>query len=116
MSRCFKMRVTVRRYRPERMMDICGALLAQWDFDPSEFPDKGDPPPEALDVTGVDDLGGGMADDEFATRLAQAVWVANGAYCEVEVQSTDLDAAPPSTIHGWNEDEYREWLHKQAAA
>lgn len=109
MSRAYEMKVMVRRCRPEQLRDICGALQAQWDFDPSDFPLDQKPPPAELDVSGVDNLCAGMADDEMAARLAHAVWAANGAYCEVEVWSTFLDVVPPSDVHTWNTGDYQEW-------
>ena len=115
MSRCYEMRVTIRGFRPERVLAICGALHTQWDFDPSRFPAKEDPVPEELDVTGVDYLGGGMTEDEFAARLAQAAWAANDAYCEVEVQSLYLDACPPSTHYAWSDGDYQAWKATPAA-
>ena len=110
MSRSFEFRVMVRGYKPERVMDICAALHTQWDFDPSDFPVKDEAPPAELDVSGVDSLYAGMAADEMADRLAHTVWVANGAYCEVEVWSTFLDVVPPSDTHTWNAGDYQEWL------
>ena len=116
MSRSYEYRVFVRGYQPERIMEICAALATQWDFDPSEFPLKGEAPPAELDVSGVDDLTGGMAADEMAARLAHAVWAANGAYCEFEVWSTFLDVVPPSDTHTWIEGDYQEWLAKGGPA
>ena len=102
----------VRAYKPERMSDISAALQAQWDFDPSEFPLSDEAPPAELDATGVGNLTGGMAADDMAARLAQAVWAANGAYCEVEVWSTFLDMVPPSDTHTWTAGDYEAWLQQ----
>jgi len=115
-SRSYEYKVMVRGHKPERMSDICKALRAQWDFDPSEFPLADEAPPAELDVTGVDNLTGGLTSDEMAVRLAQAVWTANGQYCEVEVWSTFLDVVPPSDTHTWTEGDYKEWLLKGGPA
>ena len=112
MSRSYEMRVMVRGYKPGRLGDICGALHAQWDFDPAEFPLGEVPPPAELDVSGTDNLCGGMSADEMAGRLAHAVWAANGAYCAVEVWSTFLDVVPPSDVHTWNDGDYQGWIEQ----
>jgi hypothetical protein len=112
MSRSYEMRVMVRGHKPERLGDICGALEAQWEFDPSDFPLDEMPPPAELDVSGVDHLCGGMSADEMAERLAHAVWAANGAYCGVEVWSTFLDITPPSDVYTWNAGDYQEWIEQ----
>ena len=39
-------------------------------------------------------LGGGESEEEFADRLARAIWNANGAFCEIEVRATYLDDLP----------------------
>lgn len=110
MSRTYEMRVMVRRYNPRRLGDICGALHAQWNFDPSDFPVRGKTPPAELDITGVDNIYTGPQASEMASRLAHAVWHANGAYCEVEVWSRFLDVAPPQDVHTWTADDHRAWL------
>ena len=110
MSRSYEFRIMVRGYKPERVMEICAALQEEWDFDPSGFPGQEETPPEELNVSGVDNLTGGLAADDMADRLAQAVWAANGAYCEVEVWSTFMDVTPPSDTHTWNADDYQAWI------
>ena len=114
MSRSYELRVSVQGYRPERRGDICGALHSQWDFNPDDFPLE-EEAPEPFTVIGVDNLNAGLSADEMAARLAQAVWAANGAYCEVEVWSTFLDLLPPSDIHTWSEGDYEEWLNTAEA-
>ena len=110
MSRSYELKVMVRGYKTERLGDICAALATQWDFDPSEFTLQDETPPAELDVSSVGYLTGGMTADDMAARLAQAVWVANTAYCEVEVWSTFMDVTPPTDTHTWTDGDYRDWL------
>ena len=112
MSRSYEFRVMVRGYKPERIGEICSTLQAQWDFDPSEFPGKEEAPPAELDVSGVEDLTGGMAAGEMADHQAHAVWAVNGAYCQVAVWSTFLDVVPPTDTHMWNEGDHQEWMER----
>ena len=110
MSRCFRMEVKVSKFNPKRFKDICDVLLDMWEFEPMDLPGKKDKVPKILFLTGEDNLTGGKSDDEFANDLAQAVWKANGRYCEVEVISTYLEVTPPSDIHTWTKGDYQEWL------
>jgi hypothetical protein len=110
MSRSYEFRVMVRGYKSKRIGEICAALQAQWDFDPSEFPGTDEAPAAELNVSGVDDLTGGLAADEMAARLAHAAGTANGAYREVAAWSTFLDVVPPSDTHTWTEGDHQEWL------
>jgi len=110
MSRCFRMEVKVSKFNPKRYKDICDVLLNMWGFDPLDMPGKKDKVPKELILSGEDNLTGGKSDDEFANDLAQAVWKANGRYCEVEVISTYLEVTPPSDIHTWTKGDYQEWL------
>lgn len=107
MSKEYEFRLMAHGYRPERLWEICATLHTQWDF--NGFPLGEEPPPEELDVAGVDSLTSGMTVDQMAARLAHVVWAANGGYCEVEVWSTFQDALPPCDIHTWKESDYRAW-------
>ena len=115
MSRCYELRIKIMGHKPERILEICGALHAQWNFDPSGFPAKCETP-EELDLSGVDNLVGGLTAQEMADRLAHVVWQVNGAYCKVEVWSTDLALVPPSDVHTWNAGDHLEWREKPTCA
>ncbi len=45
------------------------------------------------------------SEEEFAERLTQAIWRANGAYCEVVVTATYLEN-PPCELYQLDEDDY----------
>ncbi len=59
-----------------------------------------------LTASADDRLCGGETEEEFAQRLAKAIWAANGDYCRVEVNATYLDQLPYET-HCLDEDDYR---------
>ncbi|MEI7435992.1 MAG: hypothetical protein WCL16_04190 [bacterium] len=115
MSRSYEFKVMVRGYETEWLSDICAALATQWGFDPSEFPLQDETPPAELNVSGVGCLTAGMTADDMAARLEQTVWVANTAYCEVEVWSTFMNVIPPADVHSWNGGDYRNWLEQGGA-
>ena len=73
---------------PDRFDAVKAAASAEWGFeDWDEF--KG-----TLTASADDTLGGGESEEEFAARLAKAVWTANGGPCEVEVRATYLEDLP----------------------
>jgi len=110
MSRYYRMEVKVSNFDPKRMKAICEALTGMWEFVPVDMPGKREKKPKIIILIGEDTLSGGKSDDEFANDLAQAVWHTNGRYCHVEVESTYLEATPPSDIHTWTKGDYKEWL------
>jgi len=60
---------------------------------------------ETIEGGGLGSLGGGETAEQFAERLARAVFVANGAPCCVEIRSTYLEDLPYST-HLFEEEDY----------
>ena len=44
--------------------------------------------------------------DEFAQRLAKAIWIANGGYCAIDVVATEL-VERPYEMHSFDESDYR---------
>ena len=88
MSRYFSMFVRISGADSDRTEAVQQAAEGEWSFDTWHESDG------VLTSGGDGQLGGGESDDEFAQRLAKAVWAANGGFCEVEVHSTYLDDLP----------------------
>ena len=109
MSRSYEMQVTVKGYTWKHVQTIISAMLRLWNFDEGTFPDKDQPLPPDLLAVGTDNLCGGESEEEFADRLAQAVWSANQGYCDVEVRATYLEVDPPSEIHTLTQADYEAW-------
>jgi hypothetical protein len=85
MTVCYQMSVSIDGHRPDRAKAIKEAAEAQWLFD--AWDDHGD----SLWSSGFEDLGGGATAAEFAEDLAEVVWEANEAYCEVPVGAICMD-------------------------
>ena len=88
MSRYFSMFVRISGANPDRTEAVQQAAEGEWPFD-TWHESAG-----VLTSCGDGQLGGGECDDEFAQRLAKAIWAANGGFCQVEVSSTYLDDLP----------------------
>jgi len=96
MSRYYEMDLCVRRAKPDRVDAIQDAAAEEWSFEDwhvVEYPDN----PASFGSSGRDNLCGGEGEEEFAERLAKAIWKANGGYCVVEVRATYLEQVPYET-------------------
>lgn len=95
MSRSYEMRVQVTDFKKSRLNRIEKACIEEWSFDSETFSVEVDSKNvRTLTGNGTDSLCGGESEEEFADRLARAVWKANGSYCEVEVQALYLEELP----------------------
>lgn len=101
MSRNYSMTVTITGAARERVDAVKLAAAAEWPFDDGFLDDDG-----VLTASADDRLGGGETEEEFAERLAKAIWTANGDYCQVEIHATYLEDLPCET-HYLDEDDYR---------
>lgn len=99
MSRYYGMNVTISGYNRQLAEAIRSAACDEWPFE--EWTDTGD----QISAYAEDNLCGGKTEEEFTERLSVAVWRANGAYCEVTVDTTYLEALPYAT-HCLGEDDY----------
>jgi hypothetical protein len=93
MSRSFEMTVTLRSVHPDKLEAVQAAAEEEWGFDHEDwvaFPGETEQDP-VWQVTAVGQLCGGEQDDEFAARLARAIWVAHGSYCDVTVTAVFLE-------------------------
>ena len=112
MSRLYEMRVRVTDFKKRKLNRIEKACLEQWSFDSEEFSMEVDSKSiQGLTGKGIGALCGGESEEEFADRLAVAIWKANGGYCEVEVQALYLEDMPYEQ-HVREEDDYKRLMNK----
>jgi hypothetical protein len=90
MSRAYDMYLQVAQFQPERREMIKAAAQEIWDFE--WFCDS-----PTLEGFGESSLCGGEMEDQFAKRLANDIWAANGGFCSVIVTATYLDDLPKET-------------------
>ena len=99
MSRFYQMSVEVAGHDPAKVAQIEEAAEGEWPFD--DWYDSG----ENLTASAQANLSGGEGEEEFADRLAVAIWRANGGYCRVSVDTTYLENLPYET-HALDEADY----------
>ena len=108
MSRSYSMLVTINDVAPEKVDSVKQAARDMWDFE--DWCECGNA--ISADVDGY--LNGGETEDEFAERLAKAIWAANGGYCAVEVVATYLENLPCET-HTFDEDDFRRLAEREVS-
>ena len=108
MSRNYSMTVIVSDPKPDRTAAIQQAAAGEWDF--------GDWHHDGGQMFGYGDgrLCGGESEEEFADRLAKAIWDANGGFCEIELRTTYLDDLP-QVDYCRSEDDYHRLMEGQPA-
>ena len=97
MSRYYEMTVEIGGSRPDRRGDIEDACRQHWCFDDFESDDRSWYDRSAggvIRATGRSSLCGGESEEEFADRIAAAIWRANAAECKVVVDATYLENMP----------------------
>lgn len=99
MTRAYNMYVAIAGYDPGRKGAIQEAACGEWGFE-DWFEHEGQ-----LTASGDGQLAGGETEEEFAERVAAAVWRANGAFCEVTVDATYMENLPYET-HCRDEEDY----------
>lgn len=106
------MMIQVMDFKKSRLSRIEKACLAEWDFDSEAFSVEVDSKSiRTLTGKGIGSLCGGESEEEFADRLAIAIWKANGSYCEIEVQALYLEDLPYEQ-HIREEDDYKRLMGK----
>jgi hypothetical protein len=103
MARSYEMTVIVRRVDPACMEAVKEAAESCWDFE-AWFPLAS---ADGQQASGYGNLCGGESEREFADRLAQEIWAANGGYCEVEVRALCVDDLPYET-YSFDEDDFEQ--------
>ena len=105
MSRYYAMEVIIQNVRPDKEEAVKMAAQNEWPF--LDWDSKAC----TLRASAESALCGGESEEEFANRLAQAVWDASGSFCPVEVNATYLEQLPFET-HVRDQDAYDEWTRK----
>ena len=103
MSRFYGMDVTVSGHNKERAEEIAAALTKEWPTLQEDFESCLNE--EELNAYGEGYLLGGESENEFAERVAKAVWTANGRCCQVAVHCTYLEELPQD-VYYFDEDNY----------
>ena len=115
MSRWYEVSVTVAGFNRRRKARIIAACVEEWGFGEDDFTEDGDIPAKrnpVLRATAQERLCGGESEEEFADRLAGAIWKANKDYCAVTIHATYLEQLP-CEIHERNQRHYKTWLKEQ---
>ena len=100
MSRYYGMSVRITGADPGRVDAIKQAAEAQWPFEDWFLDGEG-----VLTASAEDRLCGGETEEEFARRLAKAIWAAHGSFCQVEINATYLEDLPCET-YCFDQDDY----------
>ena len=101
MSRSYAMHIEITGSDPAKQSQIEEVLREHWSIDYFAA-DNASP---LLVAEGESSLCGGESEEEFADRIAGAVWKVNGSYCEVMVTATYLDELPYE-VHTRDESDY----------
>ena len=99
MSRYYSMHVTITGAAPERIEAVKEAAKAEWEFDDWHESDG------VLTACREDRLCGGETEEQFARRLAKAIWAANAGSCQVELAATYLEELPYEE-YSFDEEDY----------
>ena len=95
---------------PGRRHLAIAACCKEWGFVAGDFDDAFPSDRDARKLTACAEgaLCGGETEEGFADRIAQAVWEANGGYCQVTVRATYLEP-PPCEEHVRDERHFEAW-------
>jgi hypothetical protein len=98
MSQRYKIHVQIRGYDVTQKALIKRATTAEWPFRAwSDMGGAGD----SLQASGESSMYAGEYVDDLAHRITEAIWIANGAKCSVDVFATHL---PPHESFHFNAD------------
>ena len=106
MSRYYGMEVSIAGHSPHRTKAIKTAAGAAWPFENWSEGDAG------LVAYAEDRLCGGETEEAFAVRLAESIWRANGAFCEVQVRATYLEDLP-SELYCPDDEDYQRFAKRR---
>ena len=85
------MTVTIEKFNKKKEAAITSAAGEVWPFNDWMVDD------DKMVAAAESRLCGGESEEEFAEKLAKAIWRANGKYCPVEVNATYLEEIPYET-------------------
>jgi len=97
------MSIIVEKYNEEKVNEIEEAINSNWNLnDFSVYNNE-------LYAVGENNLCGGESEEEFANRMSKAIWEANDAYCEININATYLEDLPYES-YNFDEEEYKEYI------
>jgi len=102
MSRLYEMSLVVRGAAVDENT-ISEAADEHWNFEDWSSYNK------EISAHGQSNLCGGETEEEFAQRLTESIWKANGKFCEVEVIATYLEDLPHEN-YLFDEEDYQRFL------
>lgn len=111
MARYYEMTLEVQGIDPTKSEKIFDAMREHWTFERADCWMVGFGAAK-LGGTGRSNLCGGESEEEFAWRITRAIWIANGAYCPVEVIATYLEELPYNSYQ-LDEGEYAKLRQEQ---
>lgn len=111
MSRYYEASVEIEEPDKLRKDQIVESCCEEWAFDKESFRDfeRGNGA-KGIEAVAQDRLCGGETEDEFAARMATAIWTANGGYCRVVVNTLYLEELPYEA-YPMEETEYEEIMN-----
>lgn len=104
MSRYYEISVDISNFDDEKRHDIIEAAQNEWDFEDFECFVE-----ERLFSANRGYLSGGESEEEFAACLTEAIWKANGKFCNVNVTATFLEELPYESYE-FDEEDYQRFL------
>jgi hypothetical protein len=110
------MYVVIHGYDPAKAGAIQEACNGEWDFGDDWYCMKGDGGEdhgEEMSATGQGNLCAGESEDAFARRVRDAIWTANGKFCDIEVCCTYMENLPHED-YAFDEDDYSRWQEEKA--
>jgi len=96
MSRCCEITITVGDYDDKYFGAITGAVVKLGYIEGYERIRK-----TIHFCSEVINIPAGLSEESVAREIVEAIWKANGAFCEVQVEIRDLDADTP--CYSWDE-------------
>lgn len=112
MSRSYDITVEINDYNDEREDYIIKAYMNEWNLDRHDKlmlgQDGRGPDKPRLTLGGEGNLCGGETEEQFVKEMTEAIWLANGGFCEVIVDCTCLENLPCAS-YSLNKDRYAQW-------
>jgi len=111
MSRFYDMQIMIKKFNKDRIRQITEACIDEWPFEDLDVQQMDTNP--VLIGYAESNLSGGESEEQFADRLAAAVWKANKGYCHVTVNALCLEYLPYE-LHERSYEHYLIWVKKAA--
>jgi hypothetical protein len=107
MSRFYEMQTEIKGYNRSKADEIIAAALEEWtefdgDIEETRCLCSGENQDNATEIVvitgcGQGNLCGGETEEQFANRLTQEIFKANGGPCKVTVRATCMEDLPQET-------------------